>query len=127
MPLIERLRWPTLPTAAGDAVFADITRVYDVVAPLGWRAFDPARLAEPRTVGRRRLPTTAIGLLTHTAEHTQRHVGQAIAHERVDEYECGECNRRQQQWFRDVRHAAGVPGVFRESCRNREGRPKAAL
>ncbi|HTM51054.1 MAG TPA: DinB family protein [Bryobacteraceae bacterium] len=43
------------------------------------RAFDPARLAEPRTVGRRRLPTTAIGLLTHTAEHTQRHVGQAIA------------------------------------------------
>jgi hypothetical protein len=43
------------------------------------RGFDPARLAEPRTVGRRRLPTTAIGLLVHVAEHTQRHVGQAIA------------------------------------------------
>jgi uncharacterized damage-inducible protein DinB len=43
------------------------------------RAMDPATLAEPRTVGRKRLPTTVIGLLTHIAEHTQRHVGQAIA------------------------------------------------
>jgi hypothetical protein len=43
------------------------------------RAIDPATLGEPRTVGRKRLPTTVIGLLTHIAEHTQRHVGQAIA------------------------------------------------
>ena len=43
------------------------------------RALDPARLTEPRAVGRRRLPTTVIGLLTHIAEHTQRHVGQAIS------------------------------------------------
>ena len=43
------------------------------------RAVDPATLAEPRTVGRKRLPTTVIGLLTHIAEHTQRHVGQAIS------------------------------------------------
>jgi hypothetical protein len=43
------------------------------------RAIDPATLADPRTVGRKRLPTTVIGLLTHIAEHTQRHVGQAIA------------------------------------------------
>jgi uncharacterized damage-inducible protein DinB len=43
------------------------------------RALDPATLAEARTVGRKRLPTTVIGLLTHIAEHTQRHVGQAIA------------------------------------------------
>jgi uncharacterized damage-inducible protein DinB len=42
------------------------------------RAADPAALAQPRTIGRKRLPTTVIGLLTHTAEHTQRHVGQAI-------------------------------------------------
>ena len=31
------------------------------------------------SMGRKRLPTTVIGLLTHMAEHTQRHVGQAIA------------------------------------------------
>ena len=42
------------------------------------RATDPATLGDPRTVGRKRLPTTVIGLLTHIAEHTQRHVGQAI-------------------------------------------------
>jgi hypothetical protein len=42
------------------------------------RSIDPATLAEPRSVGRKQLPTTVIGLLTHIAEHTQRHLGQAI-------------------------------------------------
>lgn len=42
------------------------------------RSIDAASLREPREVGRKRLPTTVIGLLTHIAEHTQRHVGQAI-------------------------------------------------
>jgi uncharacterized damage-inducible protein DinB len=43
------------------------------------RSLNPAQLAEPRAVGRKRLPTTVIGLLFHIAEHTQRHVGQAIS------------------------------------------------
>jgi len=43
------------------------------------RAIDPERLEEPRRVGRRELPTTVGGLLVHVADHTQRHVGQAIA------------------------------------------------
>ncbi|HEV2199473.1 MAG TPA: DinB family protein [Bryobacteraceae bacterium] len=43
------------------------------------RSLDPSKLTEPRTVGRKKLPTTAIGLLVHIAEHTQRHVGQAIS------------------------------------------------
>lgn len=43
------------------------------------RALNPAGLTAPREVGRKRLPTTVIGLLTHIAEHTQRHVGQAIS------------------------------------------------
>jgi hypothetical protein len=42
------------------------------------RALDPAVLEQPRAVGRKRLPTTAAGLLVHLAEHTQRHVGAAI-------------------------------------------------
>ncbi len=42
------------------------------------RSLDPEHLADARTVGRKRLPTTVIGLLTHIAEHIQRHVGQAI-------------------------------------------------
>jgi len=32
----------------------------------------------PRAVGRQALPTTVAGLLVHVADHTQRHVGQAI-------------------------------------------------
>ena len=31
-----------------------------------------------RGVGRKQLPTTVAGLLIHCAEHTQRHVGQAV-------------------------------------------------
>ncbi len=42
------------------------------------RGMDPATLEEAREVGRGRLPSTAIGLIVHIAEHTQRHLGQAI-------------------------------------------------
>lgn len=42
------------------------------------RALVGADLEAPRTVGRRLLPTSLGGLLVHVAEHTQRHVGQAI-------------------------------------------------
>jgi uncharacterized damage-inducible protein DinB len=57
-------------SALGDA----LDKAQDVV-----RRIDPATLAEPRGVGRKHLPTTVIGLLTHIAEHTQRHVGEAIS------------------------------------------------
>jgi uncharacterized damage-inducible protein DinB len=43
------------------------------------RGLDPASLADARGVGRKHSPTTVIGLLTHIAEHTQRHAGQAIS------------------------------------------------
>lgn len=42
------------------------------------RAFSPEALNETRTVGRQQMPTTVAGLLVHVADHTQRHVGQAI-------------------------------------------------
>jgi len=42
------------------------------------RAFDPGSYEEPRGVGRQRLPTTVGGLLVHCAEHSQRHIGQAV-------------------------------------------------
>ena len=56
---------------AMDRIFRDAESVV--------RSLDPATLTEPRTVGRQRLPTTVISLLSHIAEHTQRHVGQAIS------------------------------------------------
>jgi len=40
-------------------------------------------LEEKRTVGRQSLPTSVGGLLVHIAEHTQRHVGQAITTAKV--------------------------------------------
>jgi uncharacterized damage-inducible protein DinB len=42
------------------------------------RALDPNSLEELRKVGKQELPTTVGGLLVHVADHTQRHVGQAV-------------------------------------------------
>src|SRR5260370_2497944 len=68
-------------TASGiprDQVLAALDRSFrDAEAIV--RALDPGTLAEPLTVRRLRPPATVIGLLTHIAEHTQRHVGQAIS------------------------------------------------
>jgi uncharacterized damage-inducible protein DinB len=64
--------------ASREQLLAALNHVFDDAEAV-IRAMDPAALSDARTVGRKRLPTTAIGLLTHIAEHTQRHVGQAIA------------------------------------------------
>ena len=40
------------------------------------REVDEEVLLEAREVGRQRLPSTVVGLYTHAAEHTMRHVGQ---------------------------------------------------
>ena len=66
------------PGAARETLLDGIDRAFrqaEVIA----RALDPARLADPRGVGRKQRPTTIIGLLVHIAEHAQRHVGQAIS------------------------------------------------
>jgi hypothetical protein len=42
------------------------------------RTINPESMADARFIGRKRLPTTVYGLLVHIAEHTQRHLGQAI-------------------------------------------------
>jgi uncharacterized damage-inducible protein DinB len=47
------------------------------------QAFAPESYEEARGVGRRRLPTTVGGLLIHCAEHTSRHVGQAVTTAKV--------------------------------------------
>ena len=39
---------------------------------------DVLKLTESRTVGRKKLPSTVLGLLFHAAEHSQRHVGQLL-------------------------------------------------
>lgn len=52
---------------------AAITRAIDTL-----RALNEDALLEARAVGRRRIPTTVIGLIVHAAEHSARHAGQAL-------------------------------------------------
>jgi uncharacterized damage-inducible protein DinB len=47
------------------------------------RAIAKGSLEESRTVGKGALPTTVGGLLVHVADHTQRHVGQAVTTAKV--------------------------------------------
>jgi hypothetical protein len=68
---------PGEPPAPLPALVADVDRIIDA-------AFDQLRatprtaLLDDRKVGRAGLPATVLGLLFHAAEHTTRHVGQAI-------------------------------------------------
>jgi hypothetical protein len=64
----------------GDSAEALLTRAQAAIdAALAHLRTIPATvLAEPRPVGRARLPATVLGLLFHAAEHTTRHVGQVI-------------------------------------------------
>jgi hypothetical protein len=50
---------------------------------------DEATLAQPRGVGRAQLPSTVIGLYTHAAEHTMRHLGQLLVTVKVLKNENG--------------------------------------
>lgn len=43
------------------------------------RTTTPAEFGARREIGRKRIPTTLVGLLIHTAEHSQRHLGAMIA------------------------------------------------
>ncbi|HET7696073.1 MAG TPA: DinB family protein [Vicinamibacterales bacterium] len=52
---------------------AAVTRAIDQL-----RETSEATLTDRRLVGRAQMPSTVIGLLFHAAEHTQRHVGQAV-------------------------------------------------
>ncbi len=47
------------------------------------RATPRERLLEPREVGRQRLPSNVLGLLSHIAEHAARHVGQIVTTSRL--------------------------------------------
>jgi uncharacterized damage-inducible protein DinB len=47
------------------------------------RTMNPHALTDARVVGRKRLPSTVMGLLFHAAEHSQRHVGQLLVTARI--------------------------------------------
>ena len=74
---LTQLRTEIDPGAAHDELFAELAAAL-ADAAMRVRALAGTNLEEPRTVGKKRLPTTVGGLLVHVADHTQRHVGQAI-------------------------------------------------
>jgi len=47
------------------------------------RAVPPESLLQSREVGRKRLPSTTLGLIFHSAEHSARHAGQIVTLTRV--------------------------------------------
>jgi uncharacterized damage-inducible protein DinB len=63
--------------ANGGELFAEFAAALDQ-ATSRVRALVSVPLDGLRKVGRREVPTTVGGLLVHVADHTQRHVGQAI-------------------------------------------------
>jgi uncharacterized damage-inducible protein DinB len=74
---LAALRTELDPGAGHAELFAEFrTGIDDAIRRV--RAFARADLEQPRTVGRKALPTTVGGLLVHCADHTQRHTGQAI-------------------------------------------------
>ncbi|HXP71391.1 MAG TPA: DinB family protein [Candidatus Dormibacteraeota bacterium] len=74
---LNALRRELDPGASSDELFAELAGALEEAASRVL-ALRPNQMEEPRTVGKKRLPTTVGGLLVHIAEHTQRHVGQAI-------------------------------------------------
>ncbi len=74
---IDTLKQEAVSGATLDELLADVDRQLRE-AENRLRTISVVSLYDPRWVGKKRLPTTVIGLLVHVAEHTQRHLGQAI-------------------------------------------------
>ncbi|HVJ07481.1 MAG TPA: DinB family protein [Acidisarcina sp.] len=65
------------PGATRDGLLEEVTQALEN-AMHRVQAIRGGGLEAPRTVGRKQLPTTVAGLVVHVADHTQRHVGQAV-------------------------------------------------
>jgi uncharacterized damage-inducible protein DinB len=79
--MLDEAQMRTLKTEMEAATAEDVLREFrDGIASAKERvrAFSPANYDEFRGIGRKQLPTTVGGLLIHCAEHTSRHVGQAV-------------------------------------------------
>ena len=74
---LTALRSEMIPGASLNELLAEMDAVFQRVVQKVER-LDAIAITENRGVGRKQLPTTVIGLLVHIAEHTQRHVGQAV-------------------------------------------------
>jgi uncharacterized damage-inducible protein DinB len=74
---LDALQRESQPGASAQALFDELSASLTMAAAR-IRALAKSDLEQPRSVGKKALPTTLGGLLVHVADHTQRHVGQAI-------------------------------------------------
>lgn len=72
---LAALRAENEPGASLDELLREVD---DALSRAGAAIASLTHHADPRFVGRKQLPTTVGGLLVHIAEHTQRHLGEAI-------------------------------------------------
>jgi uncharacterized damage-inducible protein DinB len=74
---IATLKQEGEPGASLEELLADVDAQLSA-AEARLRTVAKDSMEEPRYIGKKRLPSTVLGLLVHVAEHTQRHLGQAI-------------------------------------------------
>ncbi len=79
---LAALKQEMTPEAAREALFTELNSAR-AKSMIRIQAFDASLFERTRIVGRKQLPTTVAGLLIHIADHTQRHVGQAITTAKV--------------------------------------------
>ena len=79
---LQTVKSETLPRGTTKEILTELDVAISVASQRvrALAALDPSL---PRAVGKKRLPTTLGGLLVHVADHTQRHVGQAITTAKV--------------------------------------------
>jgi len=79
---MEALRSEMEDKAGREATFMEFAKGMEVAVGRVM-AISPGSYEEVRGVGRKKLQSTVGGLLVHCAEHTQRHVGQAVTTAKV--------------------------------------------
>ncbi len=75
---LEYLKNETIPDSEGSEALVQLFREKVREALNIFKETPEEKLREPRTVGRKKLPSSVLGLYFHAAEHSQRHLGQLL-------------------------------------------------
>lgn len=79
---IAEMKAEKTPGASREELFARFEEQMQLAEAIV-TALDPRTWNDARSVGRKALPTTVGGLVTHIAEHSQRHLGEVIVTTKV--------------------------------------------
>jgi uncharacterized damage-inducible protein DinB len=106
---LAALRAEREPSAQREVVFEELNTAFRRSCErVG--ALASADLEAARKVGRKRMPSTLGGLLVHLADHTQRHVGQAITTAKVVARFRASGDKRREKFAFGVKHPKELLG-----------------